>query len=113
MYRPVLEEKKSAGAYLTLREEIELVIKPNKRIPWLQGIVKHDGAIRAAQILTNKTLFDDLNDHLDILLPKLLEIDDLDNNTKTSIIQRIRDQYFNGSATIPHLSQRFVDVCVT
>lgn len=110
LYRPVLEEKRSAGAFLTLREEIGLVIKPNKRIPWLQGIVQNDGAIRAAQILTNKTLFDDLNAHLDEILPKILELSDLERDVQSSIVQRIRDQYFNGSATIPHYSQRFIDV---
>lgn len=44
-----MEQKKSAGAFLTVKEEFKFVLKPNKTIPWIQGLVENDGAIRAAR----------------------------------------------------------------
>lgn len=43
-----MEKKNSAGAFLTVKDELRFVPKPNKIIPWIQGVVENEGAVRAA-----------------------------------------------------------------
>lgn len=44
----MVEQKFSEGAFLTKKDEIKFVLKPPKTIPWIQGVVENEGAIRAA-----------------------------------------------------------------
>ncbi|KDR18975.1 venom carboxylesterase-6-like [Zootermopsis nevadensis] len=44
------------------------------RVPWMAGVVTEEGLIRGASILTNRTLLEDLNQHLPVLGPRLFEI---------------------------------------
>lgn len=43
-----MEKKNSAGAFLTVKDEIQSPVKPTKMIPWIQGVVQNEGAVRSA-----------------------------------------------------------------
>lgn len=60
--------------------------------------------------MTNPVLLAELNERFDELLPKLLELDNLKPEAKLDVLNRIKDQYFNGNSSISANSQRFGDV---
>lgn len=97
-------------------------------IPWITGIVEHEGAVRAASkltvsrkfnsmirkclaILTNPTLLDDLNSKFDELLPLIMELDVRNESNVEEIVRMLKEKYFNGRnvETIED-EQRLVDV---
>lgn len=51
-------------------------------------------------ILSNKDLLDDLNFHMDTLLPKLMEITPKDDNNLPMINKELSDYYLNGTGII-------------
>lgn len=100
-----------------------------QHIPWITGVVEHEGAVRAAcefwsywkgvnvliaqllAILTNLTLLDDLNAKLDELLTFIMDLDVRDENNVEEIVQEIKDKYFNGGTIdTAEDEQRLVDV---
>lgn len=72
VFGPVVEE--GAGAFLTANPFYVIQSGHYNRVPWMAGVVTNEGIIRAAAILSNDTLLEDLNRRLPLLGPRLLEI---------------------------------------
>lgn len=112
LYRLVVEPSNSAGAFLTASPTAISSMGSYAQRPWIQSTVQHEGVIRAAAILTNRTLMADLNERLDELLPQLMELKENDANSLSTINEKIKRRYLNGADTItPTNAQGFIDVC--
>ncbi|KAG4065486.1 hypothetical protein HA402_009047 [Bradysia odoriphaga] len=82
-----------------------------EHIPWITGVVEHEGAVRAASVVTNQTLLDDLNAHFDDLLILIMDLDVPNEENAAEIVQKIKDKYFNGSnVDTTEKEQRLVDL---
>lgn len=114
LYRPVREATGSAGAFLTEEPQVisqNIQVPWSHQVPWLQGTVQNEGAIRASAILTNDTLLADLNQNFDVLLPKLMELS-VDGPAEAARVNELmRRRYFNGAHGITKGNeQKFIDV---
>lgn len=99
LYRPVIESQPN-GAFMQEHPAITWSRGTFKHIPWMTGIVPNDGSVRAAAIITNKELLDDLNSNLEKLLPKLMEISPAESANLPLIVKRLKEFYLNGSSII-------------
>lgn len=99
LYRPVIESQPN-GAFMQEHPAITWSRGTFKHMPWMSGIVPNEGSVRAAAILTNKDLLDDLNANLEKLLPKLMEISPAEAANVPLIVKRLREYYLNGSSII-------------
>ncbi|XP_066251364.1 venom carboxylesterase-6-like [Euwallacea similis] len=93
-FKPTIEPNLE-GAFLA--EHPVEIIKSGRsaEIPLIVGITSEDGALRAAAVLNNKTLMDDLNRNFETLAPISLMYDKtaLDVGSTT---RQIKDYYFRG-----------------
>lgn len=61
--------------------------------------------------MTNQTLLNDLNERFDELLPFLMELNVKDEANLDEIVQKLKDEYFNGTNIITDEDeQRLIDV---
>ncbi|KAJ6632704.1 Venom carboxylesterase-6, partial [Pseudolycoriella hygida] len=109
-YKTVIEANVT-GAFM-IEHPLNISLNGNYlHIPWITGVVEHEGAVRAATILTNQTLLDDLNEKFDDLLPFIMEVDIRDENNTDEIVEKIKEKYFNGSnIDSAEKEQRLVDM---
>jgi len=109
-YKTVIEANVT-GAFMV---EHPLDISRNgnyQHIPWITGVVEHEGAVRAATIVTNETLLNDLNAQFDEVLAPIMEIDVRNEDNIEEIVQRIKNKYFNGgNVDSTEKEQRLVDM---
>ncbi|KAG5667419.1 hypothetical protein PVAND_015400 [Polypedilum vanderplanki] len=69
----------------------------HSHIPLITGYMDGDGGVRSLQYFENQELLEELNNNLDGLMPKLLEIvDPLSENVTTNRWKQVKDRYFNG-----------------
>lgn len=99
LYRPVIETQPN-GAFMQEHPAITWSRGTFKHIPWMTGIVPNDGSVRAAAIVTNKDLLEDLNSNLEKLLPKLMEISPAESANLPQIVKRLKEFYLDGSSII-------------
>lgn len=98
LFRLVVEEHDSRDAFLTANPSTISITGDYKTIvPWIQGSVQNEGAIRSAPILSNQMLLADLNERLDELLPALMELNATEENTLDDITTKIKQRYLNGA----------------
>lgn len=105
LYRPVIETQPN-GAFMVEHPSIMWSRGTFKHIPFMTGIVPNEGNVRAAAILTNKELLDDLNANLEKLLPKLMEITPAQSANMPRIVKRLKEYYLNGSNIIKQSNEQ-------
>ncbi|XP_055838522.1 juvenile hormone esterase-like [Episyrphus balteatus] len=107
-FRPVIEEP-SPNAFLTA-DPVDLIATGNyTQVPWMTGMVPHEGAVRALSILSNEALRNDFNNHFDDFIGKLMEFP-FTNDVGTKMDSLI-DHYFNGVHELNNqTAQAFVDI---
>ncbi|KAG4073456.1 hypothetical protein HA402_000680 [Bradysia odoriphaga] len=109
-YRLVVEHNRT-GAFLTQDPKVVWESGQFHHIPWMTGIVQHEGAVRAAAIVTNKVLLDDLNTKLKDLVPKIMEIECESKAKADSIYEKLKNYYLNGSDIVNEDNmQGFIDM---
>ncbi|KAJ9594873.1 hypothetical protein L9F63_013834, partial [Diploptera punctata] len=102
VFGPAIEE----GVDGFLRGHPLLLLKTGQfhRVPWITGVVSHEGLIRMAPIVTESELREDLNRRMAVLAPRIFEI----NKSVTGadehvdyVWDRLLDFYVNGSTSLP------------
>lgn len=108
VFRPVIEQP-GAGAFLT-KDPFEIIKSGEyNKIPWMIGMVPHEGAVRSLSISENPTLRDKFNHNFDDLLLKTLEFPD--NLNDDYRLKQVVDYYFDGQHELNNFtSQGFTDV---
>lgn len=111
LYRLVVEPP-SLTAFLSGATPVQLSQQGRfKHVPWIQGSVQNEGAIRASAIVTNETLVGELNGRFEELLPQLMELEATRTQTLEEIGEKLRQRYLNGAVEItPANQQGFVNV---
>lgn len=107
-FRPVIE-KPGPEAFLTA-DPVDLIASGNyTQVPWMTGMVPHEGAVRGLSILSNEALRKDFNKHFGNLLERLMELPRL--NDKATKIKMLIDHYFDGMHELNNqTAQGFVDI---
>lgn len=88
--------------------------KPDSYVNSISILTKINIAYICLAILTNKDLMEDLNENLEKLLPKLMELTPADTAKLPLISKRLKEFYLNGSNTIKESNGHgFVNVSTT
>lgn len=112
VYRPVIEPN-LPGAFLTEEPRKTLKSGNYKAVPWMNGLVQNEGAVRAAAIVSNKTLLEDFNSKFNWLLPRMVSFNTESTKKNDEVTERLKEFYLNGSTAITaENAQDFINVSI-
>lgn len=111
-FRPIVEKDGNTHAFLTEHPVKIMNEAKYTPVPWLNGAVPGEGAVRVFSILANETLKQQFNANFRELFEKLLEFPS--HFTRAQLrakTQQVIDEYFDGRAVIDNsTAQGFLDV---
>lgn len=106
--RPVVEDCNEVDGFLCADPVDMWQSGDFAKVPILTGFMNGDGGVRALAIMANKTLLNDLNRNFDLLIPKLMEIEDKSPKTTAENLRKIKNRYFEGSAVTNETAENLV-----
>lgn len=110
LYRPVVEPKNVAGAYLTDTPLNLLRSGKYTKVPFMTGLVQVEGAVRAAAIIVNEPLKEQLNQNMSTILPLLMDLQ-LKGSEREEFTGEIINKYLPSTGKVtPENEKSFIKV---
>ena len=102
--RPVVEDCSTNNGFLC-EDPVDSWKNGNfAKVPILTGFMEQDGAIRAINIIENKTQLSEINKRFDELLIKLMEVENPSAEINAKNLKAITERYFNGISEVSETS---------